>query len=788
MPDPTTEQRRSILSIDLGASYTKLAWRPSWGVGDVFNAPSRSVEIDGEFHIPSIAVDLGEGRDRLFGTEAAGVNLGANGRTYRDWKSVLFDASPDPNALAEAKEIAEGFLRWIREKLAAHQSGYQLATAKLRICIPALKESAQGTDRLREAAKAAGWTNSMEVVAEPRANLIGLASSGKNVARIAGGSLNLRWDEMFSSLFVQAMQVPNQRRITPVPVHFAVIDIGAFTTDIAVCPIDGTGNVKINEGIQRSFKLGVSEIDGELANAIAKRGAARDQMKEVEFKIAKEIIYSGRSYDTVIGKMSVRLDHGSTDTHLARFAEQVVEICKECISGRPWYILTGGGFAIPLIRDRVKAALNELGMRSAQDSYFNDSDRLDLRLATALGGASLAFDREELASTSRRFAETPVPEALKSEPIKPESSETACSCGGKNKDCARCHGKGVFGSPEPPVSPNPVQLDVDVHDDESPHFDEGTDDPDETKVSDPQAVPRNVPQNQRIENVEKTDRKPPISIDDLCKRWNEAKALSEFTLDGWMGELVFGEKIARQEQRERFLEHWSAAGKAAWLRLLCLATCFGVRAQRTTIRTFWETRLKDVWRVFTPSTFSCESEEHDWRVLDEVFLEATHRQFRDLDASGEDAELWRRVFYDFRKLHQFVYRNQFPEVILELAEQRETTAGGLVNFLKSGVHPNGRWAGVLGQSMTSPLLFVIRELRRLDVIAPRSAPVCFYMNSPARNVATRLGWIKAEQGVAYGIEKLTEFSNICQDRMQSECAKLSPFYDLPLQWYDFNNW
>lgn len=777
MPHPTEEQRRPVLSIDLGASYTKLAWRPQWGNQVQFNAPSCSLSIDGEFYIPSIAVDLADGKGPKFGTEAAGLNPGAHGRTYRNWKSILFDACPDPNALSEALKIASGYLEWIKRKLVKAHPEYDLDNAKLRICIPALNEATQGEKYLEEAAIDAGWSSAIQVIAEPRANLIGLASSGKNVALDLGRGVNLKWEDMFSSLFVQAMQVQTQRRIATPPVRFAVIDIGAFTTDIGICTIHGTGDVKMSEGIQRSFKEGIATLDRQLEALILTRGISRQDMNESEFSIHKKSIYQGQRRQIAAGNNAIELEPNCMNLQISDIARKVVEICNEHISGRPWYILTGGGFEIPLIRDHVKAALNERGLRAAKDSHFTESDRLDVRLATALGGASLAFDSvEHTPRINLRISQNT-----------PGSSELECSCRGRNKDCAKCYGSGVVKiHPDNPRSVLDSSIPVKVV---LPHT-SATDTfiPPKIEEVETQLVPVKVPRIPRGAEAVKNYGTSPISIDDLRSRWDEAKALAEFTLDGWMGELVFRGKLPNQEQRKRFLEHSSAEGKAAWLRLLCLATCFGVRAQRKTIRTFWETRLKDVWPVFTPDIPRHESEDYDWRVLDDVFLRATHQKFRDLDASGEDAELWRRVFYDFRKLHQFVYRNSFPAVVLEVAGMRETKPEELVNFMKSGSLPNVRWAGVLGQSMTSSLFFVLRELRRLKVIDSGFDPVCFYMNSPARNVATRLGWIKAEQGVAYGIEKLTEFSIICHERMQSECAELLPFFDLPLQWYDFNNW
>lgn len=215
----------------------------------------------------------------------------------------------------------------------------------------------------------------------------------------------------------------------------------------------------------------------------------------------------------------------------------------------------------------------------------------------------------------------------------------------------------------------------------------------------------------------------------------------------------------------------------------------GVRARPELIQRFWQTELGSVWPVLIPETLEMMSTPSYPRELDEYFLKAIHRQFTDDQASGERAELWRRVFYDFRKLHHFVYHNDLPRSLLELASQQETQSDSLLNFLRSGRVPGAerRWVGAIGQSMASPLFFILRELRRLEVISARYEPVCFYVNSPTRRVACQLGWITVEQSLRYDIDGLSEISKTCHQRMGMECPELLPFFDLPLQWYAHKN-
>jgi hypothetical protein len=245
-----------------------------------------------------------------------------------------------------------------------------------------------------------------------------------------------------------------------------------------------------------------------------------------------------------------------------------------------------------------------------------------------------------------------------------------------------------------------------------------------------------------------------------------------------MGQLVFGAGMRSQDSRRSVLQdHSSAAGRAAWLRLLCLGACLGVCRKPQHIKKFWETKLPDIWR---PKDSANE------RQLDEVFIRAIHREFDDRKASGEDAELWRRVFYDFRKLHHFVYVNHLPRSLIELASQPGLRAASLLHFLKSGFLPGGQkpWVGAIGQSMTAPLLFLLRELRRLEVIDARFDAACFYMNSPARRAARQLGWITVQESALFDIEDLVEMSRHCHAKMKVELPEeLHRFFDIPLQWY-----
>jgi hypothetical protein len=293
----------------------------------------------------------------------------------------------------------------------------------------------------------------------------------------------------------------------------------------------------------------------------------------------------------------------------------------------------------------------------------------------------------------------------------------------------------------------------------------------------------------------------PLDLEDLLDAWEgrEIDAIKRFTLSGDLRPLVFPDLDGDDKLRTRLLETESIAGRAAWYRLLCLGCALSLPLGRTPyerIMRFWEHRLgEDFWKATIPDTLQIAATQKFEERLDRFFEKIIHRTFRDANASGEEADFWRRVFYDFRKMHFFVFgENNLPELILQIASSDGVGGSQLVQFLRSGHVPpalqtpgHEHWAGVVGQSMSAPLLFVMRELRRLHILPEGFESACFYMNSPARRVAFRLGWIDEEELRSYSFENLVRLSQRVCEQMTNEAPELSPYFDLPLQWYAHQN-
>jgi hypothetical protein len=373
----------------------------------------------------------------------------------------------------------------------------------------------------------------------------------------------------------------------------------------------------------------------------------------------------------------------------------------------------------------------------------------------------------------------------------PNLPRLECSCLGGNKSCIRCGGTGMRtteteATPRTPIPrrggrsatqphrapkvvPPLVNIEVtppNTHNKESNRTRSGS-------VRHSKGVPQEI---------------KPVSVEELLMAWKRSNksALQEHTLEGWMGDLVFGNTICDQDSRKLCLSNPSSPqGQAAWLRLLCLGCCLSARIERTTLKRFWEEELPDVWRALTPPSGKREQSKSYTEKLDSFFDRAIHKQFKNRNASWEDAELWRRVFYDFRKMHEFVYQNDLAGSLLDLVKEPRLIWSALAHFLKSGFLPSGEkaWRGVIGQSMTSPILFILRELRRLDIMDHRFDASCFYMNTAARRVAYGLGWITLSEVIFTDFDGLVNLSHKCHKRMQKEVPELLPWFDLPLQIY-----
>lgn len=284
-----------------------------------------------------------------------------------------------------------------------------------------------------------------------------------------------------------------------------------------------------------------------------------------------------------------------------------------------------------------------------------------------------------------------------------------------------------------------------------------------------------------------------IDVDSIIELWDPDGAILEFTTAGPLGGLVYPGCTGDEDLRNALLDPTSAEGSACWFRLLCLGCSFSTllgTSPRAQVIQLWTNRLTDeFWHATTGPEAGRPDHDPFGSELKELFHRVIHQTFSDENARGEGAEFWRRVFYDFRKMHHFVYRNHLPATLLEYVEYPQVDGAGLAQFLRTGminveIRDPGqpRFQGVIGQSMSSPLLFVFRELARLEILPERCHEACYYMNRPARRVASRLGWISSDWLERYSFADLLKQSQDTHREML-EYEEFNGYFDLPLQWF-----
>lgn len=277
------------------------------------------------------------------------------------------------------------------------------------------------------------------------------------------------------------------------------------------------------------------------------------------------------------------------------------------------------------------------------------------------------------------------------------------------------------------------------------------------------------------------------TIDRIVEWWTNEGRANPYILEGdlfpWF-DLADGTPLKEHEQRKNHLlthlsQPDSAPGREIWYRLFTFACLLsaGHRVEDTQ-------RFRQELNRHHFFTKTAKADVDFATATAETFDLLVHRAHINENASGENAHYWRHIFYDARKIHHLIYRNSFAEVFLELC-QDESAGETLPHFLRSGQLPGQRpWQGVVGQSAAAPLLFVIRELRRLGLIQHSQADsFAFFACKPVRRVASALRWIDNRYEDYVSFDDLLAVSRTIHEKyLESERAKsdLLPYFDIPL--------
>lgn len=740
-----------VIGIDFGATYTKISFRDSF-VGargeELESRESQIFDIDNEQLIPSLVVETGrEDRPWLFGRQAAEIRPGKKTIVHHNWKSKLIKSdgsTPDPKSL----EIAVEFFRWLHEHIKkSAKIQFRIHDAIVRLCVPAFDHQGEILSRLGLAMQHAGWTNELLLkTSEPKANTIGYSTRGQNI-RLRTGMPD--WGDMFdvNSPFIRFIR---ENLTANKKVALAVLDIGSFTSDLSVVYwSSGDTADYLSEGEQVSFAQGiVADLDEKcLRKILDDAGESWDELEFDEHERIKERLYSHQTYDlsgTLIGGPEVK---SQITTAIDQFTQRLISLLEPHLKNVPitWFLLTGGGSNIPGISNKLSAYFRNFRVQGARPTAL-PLNPTGNRLDTAKGATSIILDKEVRPVFKMTEKVSPVIES----PLPPLEN---CPCQGLNLSCMRCGGSGILDESQQPSSWPHIKT--------KPALNGVILGEDEKEI-----------QHDLGETIEF------INSEDPGKLRLTADEIKQHTLEGWMGDLVFPNQSMNYKTYKSVLCSSSNEEKnAAWYRLLCLACSMGARVGRKTIRNFWSTTLDRTkfWEITTEGSL-------DQTRLDQFFESLIHREFQSVYAEGEQAELLRRVFYDFRKLHHLVYFNEFADVVLEILDDSHQGADP-IKFLRSGWRPDGsRWRGVIGQSMTSPLLFLMREWRRMGLIkSERHDHHCFYMNGTAAKAAIRKGWLDWRRYGRGDLQSVLDSSRSVHEHLLSSDAWSIEKFDIPLQ-------
>ncbi|AWM38902.1 hypothetical protein GobsT_28690 [Gemmata obscuriglobus] len=339
------------------------------------------------------------------------------------------DASPGGAAARrqeEAKRLTYHYFKWLRECVlkACERLPHTALNYKdipLRITVPLfgpIETLAQhpGCVRLRDALASAGWPLADPLfVSEPEANAVGILTKAVNALTVRTKKINFR--EMFNrgpliTVLAGDAHHPTYRAL--------VIDVGTFTSDFAALGIDTGGKeVDTSNGAgfgvtQQSIAFGISDLDATVRDALPEeKRAALNGMARKDFAAFQVSAYSAETgYRIGPGKViGGSADRPIVESCLAAFCTRLTDETTAFLqqlgpASMQELILTGGGSNIPAVREAlIKAAAatpgaafvktHAPGLKKVKSGPPVDSlDDKFARGATALGGASLYFERE----------------------------------------------------------------------------------------------------------------------------------------------------------------------------------------------------------------------------------------------------------------------------------------------------------------------------------------------------------------------------------------------------------
>lgn len=458
----------ATVSIDFGSSYTKVGFRGACELHapGSYNEDASLLLVDGSPLIPTLVIKTGmPDRPWVFGNDAANLSLAAGMTPFQNWKAGLFNRSNNPDT-AQSTIIAEAFFRWLRSKIEPAAGGFHGKT--VRIMLPAFRDFGDLAGVVARCMEMADWKPARLVVGtEPHANALGIMTNGHN--RYNRGTVREGPDFMgmygHSSPFISAARAAVLRDGASRELRVAIVDIGAFTTDLAMLAFDVMPDARgdgLKQVKQESFPVGAHDhLNEPLWQQLGARYNA--SFGSLNFRVKEEIkraLFAGESYALLFGEKRREIG-GPGDADIiaqltSQFADAIWSVVEKPLTRArvSTLYLTGGGSQVhPLVEAlRVRGAKNFRTVRpngpvpaGAEGTAFapwGQSGEAIERVATALGGCSI------LAPTALDRA--PIIDLLS--PLSSRKQEQGklvrCTCGGMNPGCSICDGAGYLPTKE----------------------------------------------------------------------------------------------------------------------------------------------------------------------------------------------------------------------------------------------------------------------------------------------------------------------------------------------------
>lgn len=362
-----------------------------------------------------------------FGVSSAQVvnlqNLIANARALAGGPGTA-PVSPAAEDRATAGPIASHYFTWLHGQVMEachrlHLDGLDPTAIPARLTVPAFArgkelETHPGCQLLLHALVRAGWKMhpNRPIVSEPYSNAIGVLTNGTNVVNKSRANLG----KMFGKgplilTLADKSHYPSYRAL--------LIDVGAFTTDFATVTLKTEGNTIDDPDVaftirQHSASVGISDLDARVFEALPKekREWLTKTAEPVQIEAFHQQVYTdAKPYKTVeVGAIGGAADadavRAGADTFLQHLTAETMKFCDalEPIKHQE-LILTGGGTAIPRVREALLKAAQDGGRTyirfharglkkgGAPGHTYNLTEEAT-RGGSAIGGASLYFENE----------------------------------------------------------------------------------------------------------------------------------------------------------------------------------------------------------------------------------------------------------------------------------------------------------------------------------------------------------------------------------------------------------